>query len=329
MAFPIRFPFNNDPAFLQQNESLVDLVLDACPRRQAQERQIPSHNSASAFLPIWSVSLPYSSLGCFAREKLIAQALEDRLRKARASMAQNAIAQEVAKQRYLKAALVEHLQVLHFKATRNESLTSFHTPTEEDPSNRPTAISSSNSPKTFTKLQLLQHLGSVLRKRSDPLIDCVGIEMEEEVDAVPARSKGRSKGDSLIPPFPQHLHRTLLQIEKDGNSDVVSFYPHGRAFKVHDMGRFVAEILPKHFKLNKWTSFRRQLNLYGFLRVRTGPDATAYYHVLFLQSRPDLAQYMKRVAVSDGQADRRRVGLKYAEDSGEDPNFYSLPSACE
>jgi HSF-type DNA-binding len=329
MAFSIRSPFNNDPTSLPQSEFLVDA---ACRSRQTLERQPPSRDSVSAFYPVRSMSIPYSSLGSLAREKLISQALDHRLKLARASVVQQAIVQELAKQRFLKAALVHELQMLRYEAIRNLSPASMHAPAEKGFSNNPVAVRSSSphqSPSSFTKHQLLQHLGSVLRKRSDPLIDCADIKVDEDDESIASTIRGRSKGDSLIAPFPQHLHKKLVQIEKDGDSDVVSFCPHGRAFKVHDMDRFVAEVLPKHFKLNKWTSFRRQLNLYGFLRVRAGPDSTAYYHVLFLQSRPDLARFIKRVAVSDGQTDRRRACLKDADESGDDPNFYALPSAYD
>jgi HSF-type DNA-binding len=335
MAFSIRLPFNNDPASLPQSESLADLqlVLDAaCRSRPTLERQPASRDSVSAFYPVRSTSIPYSSLGSLEKEKLIAQALDDRLKLARALVVQQAIVQELAKQRYLKmkAALVHELQMLDFEAIRNLSPARLHAPAEKVFSNIAVRSPSPHqSPSSFTKHHLLEHLGSVLRKRSDPLIDCADIKVDEDGESIASTSRGRSKGNSLIAPFPQHLHKKLIQIEKDGDSDVVSFCPHGRAFKVHDMDRFVAEVLPKHFKLNKWTSFRRQLNLYGFLRVRAGPDSTAYYHALFLQSRPDLARFIKRVAVSDGQTDRRRACLKDADESGDDPNFYALPSAYE
>jgi hypothetical protein len=58
----------------------------------------------------------------------------------------------------------------------------------------------------------------------------------------------------------------------------VSFYSHGRAFGVHDMERFIEEVMPKYFKQSKWNSFARQLNLYGFMRLASGPDSGGYYH---------------------------------------------------
>ncbi|KAL7466268.1 hypothetical protein ACHAXS_006561 [Conticribra weissflogii] len=45
--------------------------------------------------------------------------------------------------------------------------------------------------------------------------------------------------------------------------DVVSWMPHGRAFKIHDPKVFASTIMPKFFNQSKYTSFQRQLNLYG------------------------------------------------------------------
>lgn len=70
----------------------------------------------------------------------------------------------------------------------------------------------------------------------------------------------------------------------------------------------------------QWSSFSRQLNLYGFLRITTGTDYGAYYHELFLRGRPDLHNFMRRVGKPHG-LDRRKH--KLAE--GQDPNLYDLP----
>jgi len=70
----------------------------------------------------------------------------------------------------------------------------------------------------------------------------------------------------------------FLHQQNSNSPDVVSFYSHGRAFGVHDMERFVGEVMPKYFKQSKWNSFARQLNLYGFMRLASGPDAGGYYH---------------------------------------------------
>jgi HSF-type DNA-binding len=55
-------------------------------------------------------------------------------------------------------------------------------------------------------------------------------------------------------------------------------------------------VLHKYFQFQtEFTSFRRQLNIYGFRRVKgKGPDQHAYYHCLFLRGRPDLCELILR-----------------------------------
>ena len=99
----------------------------------------------------------------------------------------------------------------------------------------------------------------------------------------------------VLDPFPEKLHRMLCDVEMNGQAEIVSFFLHGRAFSVNNRERFVAETLPKYLGLNRFSSFQRQLNLYGFVRIRSGPDKGGYYHELFLKGRPLLCNYMRRV----------------------------------
>jgi HSF-type DNA-binding len=56
----------------------------------------------------------------------------------------------------------------------------------------------------------------------------------------------------------------------------------------------------RFFNQSKYTSFQRQLNLYGFHRVSSGPDKNSYYHPLFLRGRPDLCRLLLRTRVKGG-----------------------------
>ena len=60
---------------------------------------------------------------------------------------------------------------------------------------------------------------------------------------------------------------------------IVSWMPHGKAFKVHNPTDFVNYIMPQFFSQSKYTSFQRQLNMYGFQRFssRCSKDKGAYY----------------------------------------------------
>ena len=161
----------------------------------------------------------------------------------------------------------------------------------------------------------LEALGSSLRSKSDPYIDVSALEDPDPQDSALRRTRG-----GVSEPFPEKLQRMLREAEDSGMTDVVSFFSHGRAFGVHDIDRFTAEIMPKYFKQSKWNSFARQLNLYGFQRISTGPDSGGYYHELFLKGRPNLCLHMRRVGVPQGE-DRRKFKAKNAVP---DPDFYSM-----
>ena len=51
------------------------------------------------------------------------------------------------------------------------------------------------------------------------------------------------------------MHRMLKEVEEAGESEIVSFFSHGRAFAVYDMDQFVASVMPRFFKQSKWNSF--------------------------------------------------------------------------
>ena len=45
--------------------------------------------------------------------------------------------------------------------------------------------------------------------------------------------------------FPHKLYRMLYETEKKGQQDIVSFFPHGKAFAVHKPRAFVTDVMPK------------------------------------------------------------------------------------
>jgi hypothetical protein len=88
------------------------------------------------------------------------------------------------------------------------------------------------------------------------------------VDPIPDPRRNRG---GVSEPFPEKLHRMLDTVEREGLSEVVGFFSHGRAFAIHKQRRFVNDIMPRFFRQSKLTSFQRQLNLYGYvLDVQAG-----------------------------------------------------------
>lgn len=111
------------------------------------------------------------------------------------------------------------------------------------------------------------------------------------------RDGSRRMRGGVIEPFPEKLHRLLTEVESAGRGDVISFVANGRAFAIHKPDKFFKEIVPLYFRQSRLSSFKRQLNLYGFELINTGPARGGYYHELFVRDRAELCRRMRRVAV--------------------------------
>jgi hypothetical protein len=96
-------------------------------------------------------------------------------------------------------------------------------------------------------------------------------------------------------PFPFKLHIVLKVLDQEGSHDIISWNSHGRSFIIKNQHKFEAEVMPRFFKTNQLPSFRRQLNLYKFVRVNEGPESGAYYHELFLRTKPLLSLKLERM----------------------------------
>lgn len=137
----------------------------------------------------------------------------------------------------------------------------------------------------------------------------------------PKKRRGGHRGGVAVP-FPEKLHFMLSQMEQNESSHIVNWQPHGRCFVVHKPKEFVEEIMPRFFRQTKMTSFQRQLNLYGFSRLTTGPDRGGYYHELFIRGRLDLCKRMVRTRVKGN-------GSKAASSPSTEPNFYAMAPCHE
>ncbi|KAK1734136.1 heat shock factor family protein [Skeletonema marinoi] len=113
--------------------------------------------------------------------------------------------------------------------------------------------------------------------------------------------------------FPARLH-AIMSDEKYSN--IISWMPHGRAWKVLNKTLFVEEVIPKFFGQSKFASFTRQLSGWGFKRLHnTGPDFGCYYHECFLRGHPRLTVLMRRVSPGQGKA---------TPNMHSEPDFYTI-----
>lgn len=138
-------------------------------------------------------------------------------------------------------------------------------------------------------------------------------DQDEDEEKASLRFKNASSNQ-----FPVKLFGMLLVLGDLRLDHIVAWKPHGRAFQVYDTDLFVEKILPRFFKQSKITSFQRQLNLYGFRRILHGKDTGAYYHELFLRSKPFLCKAMFRTKVKGKPSRKKASDLLNCE-----PDFYS------
>lgn len=101
---------------------------------------------------------------------------------------------------------------------------------------------------------------------------------------------------------PAFLIKLWKLVEDVDVNDLISWSKNGNSFCVHEPVAFAKDVLPMYFKHNNFTSFVRQLNMYGFKKVissehggiKPDKDEWEFHHPNFLKSRLDLLGLVKR-----------------------------------
>jgi hypothetical protein len=115
-----------------------------------------------------------------------------------------------------------------------------------------------------------------------------------------------------IPNFPAKMYAILSRKDL---SDIITWMPHGRSWKVLKPREFEIKVIPTYFEHAKFSSFIRQANGWGFRRIISkGGDRNSYYHELFLRGRPYLIKLMRRPPPSS----------KPLADSTTEPDFNAI-----
>ena len=82
------------------------------------------------------------------------------------------------------------------------------------------------------------------------------------------------------------LRGMLDGAEQHGIDHIISWLPHGKAFKIHREDQFSRSILPIVTDIPSLKNFRRTLDWYGFKRIAKGKDIGAFFHPLFDRDNP-------------------------------------------
>lgn len=128
-------------------------------------------------------------------------------------------------------------------------------------------------------------------------------------------------------PVPQKSAHANTFVHKLYNMVVDTQFQHliawnytGASFIVCNIMEFARDVLPKHFKHNNFSSFVRQLNMYGFHKVNKSPrghrtlaenQIWEFSHTKFLRDRPDLLDDIKRKTMETDTV-RRETGDLHA-----------------
>ena len=98
------------------------------------------------------------------------------------------------------------------------------------------------------------------------------------------------KEKSKFIPFPMILHGIIEMCEANNFEDIISWQPHGLAFKIRKPKKFREIILPIFFKHQRLKSFMRQLYYYSFQRITNGEDLGCYHHKKFVRQEKSWAR---------------------------------------
>lgn len=89
------------------------------------------------------------------------------------------------------------------------------------------------------------------------------------------------------------LHRILDDASELGFDDIITWMPHGKSFRVFSKERLEEEVMARYFDSNKFKTFQRNLNLWGF-QVGENKEIAQEF---FIRGRRDLCKQMQRVKV--------------------------------
>jgi hypothetical protein len=93
----------------------------------------------------------------------------------------------------------------------------------------------------------------------------------------------------------------LEEMATVGDERIVSWQPHGKAFRVHLPQVFARTVMTRYFKQQtKYKSFLRQLHIYGFHRIGKGIDRGAYFHSMFIRNKKSMSLRMTRKSKKSG-----------------------------
>ena len=114
---------------------------------------------------------------------------------------------------------------------------------------------------------------------------------------------------------PAFLFKLWKVLEVAEYSQYISWSKNGHSFIIFDQNLFSQFVLPNFFKHSHFTSFVRQLNMYGFRKLTNmtftsltpGQEAMEFHHPKFIQGHAELLGFVKRKSPSSLRIGSRTI----------------------
>jgi hypothetical protein len=114
----------------------------------------------------------------------------------------------------------------------------------------------------------------------------------------PIRNPFTRRQGGITKTFPIKLYSMLQEIEEEAShSDIIRWNAKGNCFLIRKPQAFTKYLLPNYFRTNKFSSFQRQLNAYGFTRFNhyaCGQDVYVYRHKIFHRDHAERLTLIRR-----------------------------------
>ncbi|KAL6186990.1 hypothetical protein ACLB2K_043106 [Fragaria x ananassa] len=125
--------------------------------------------------------------------------------------------------------------------------------------------------------------------------------------------EGSSSAEASVAPF---LQKCYEMVDDEETDFIISWSESNDSFVIKDVTQFSVMMLPKYFKHSNFSSFMRQLNIYGFRKI--DPDHYVFANEGFIRGQKHLLKNIFRRKYPQG-TDQRKT-LQQKDDQKHDPD---------